>query len=139
MIGPRKRNVQRGRGIGSILSSIFRKIAPFAKTILNIGKKAVATKPVQEVLRSAKSEALKTGVQIADDALQGKNIKESIRSNAQSAAKSVAQTAIGEAKKMLGDEPKPKKFGKTTKKRTVTTGRSTKKTPKRRKKDVFSE
>ena len=130
MIGPRKRNVQRGRGIGSILSSIFRKIAPFAKTILNIGRKAAATKPVQEVLKSAKKEALKTGVQIADDALKGKNIKDSIKSNAGIAAKSVAQTAIGEAKKMINDP---------VKKRSAKRQKQGKKKSKRRKKDVFSE
>ena len=130
MIGPRKRNVQKGRGIGSILSSIFRKIAPFAKTILNIGRKAAATKPVQEVLKSAKKEALKTGVQIADDALKGKNIKDSIKSNAGIAAKSVAQTAIGEAKKMINDP---------VKKRSAKRQKQGKKKSKRRKKDVFSE
>lgn len=131
MIGPRKRNVQRGRGIGSILSSIFRKIAPFARTILNIGKKAATSKPAQEVFRSAKNEALKTGIQIADDALQGKNVRESIRSNAEKAAKTVAQSALGEAKKMVDDQ--------NPKKRTTTKPKSGKRLPKRRKKDVFSE
>ena len=133
MIGPRKRNVQRGRGIGSILSSIFSKIAPIARTILNVGRRVVKTKPVQEVLKSAKSEALKTGVQIADDALQGKNIGESIKSNAETAAKSIAQSALGEAKKMLDSKDK-----NTSKKRVVAAKSVKKKTSKRRKKDVFS-
>ena len=129
MIGPRKRNVQKGRGIGSILSSIFSKIAPIARTILNIGRNAIKTKPVQSVIQSAKNEALKTGIQIADDAIQGKNIGESIKSNTQAAAKSIASSALGEAKKYVDKKPTPKK-------RPVSKKKS--KPPKRRKRDIFS-
>lgn len=133
MIGPRKRNVQRGRGIGSILSSIFSKIAPIARTILNIGRKAVKTKPVQEVLKSAKNEAIKTGLQVADDVFQGKNVVESIKSNAESGAMKIAESAINEAKKAF-TPPQTKK--RTAKKMSKTV----KKVPsKRRKRDIFAE
>lgn len=107
MIGHRKRNVQRGRGLGSILSSLFSKIAPFARTLFNIGTKVVKSAPAQEVIKSAKNEALKTGIQVADDVLKGKNVKESIRSNVENAAKNVASSAISQAKKRLNNDLNP--------------------------------
>lgn len=108
MIGPRKRYSQHGRGIGSILSSVFRKILPFAKTILGIGRKAVNSKTGQSVIKSAKNEALKTGIQVADDALKGRNIGESIKRNAKSAGKNIANTALKEAESLLGNPPPSK-------------------------------
>lgn len=124
MIANRKRNVQHGRGIGSILSTIFSKIAPIARTIFNIGKKVVKSTPVKKVFKSAQEEVIKSGIQVADDVLQGKNVQESLKQNASTAANQIAKRAVGEAKKYAGLEPKPKKQ---------------KQMKKRRKKDIFSK
>lgn len=53
---------QAGAGLGSIFTGLLRAVAPVAKDIgKHLGKRAIAT-----------------GARIADDALSGKNVKESI-------------------------------------------------------------
>lgn len=57
---------QRGGGLGSILGNIGKRVLPFLmKGVKALGK-----------------EALRTGVNVASDALEGKNISESIRERA---------------------------------------------------------
>jgi hypothetical protein len=53
---------QRGHGLGNILSGLFRKIFPFIKQ----NAKMVGTR------------ALKTGMEIADDVLEGRSFKDSL-------------------------------------------------------------
>lgn len=70
---------QRGRGLGSFLSSIGRMILPFVKT----GGKAL--------LR----EGALTGLQVAQDALEGRNVKEAFKDHARDAGKRLLHGAVG--------------------------------------------
>lgn len=57
---------QRGGGIGSFLSSIGKRVLPF----------------VMKGLKTVGKEALRSGINVATDALEGKDISESIRERA---------------------------------------------------------
>lgn len=66
---------QRGHGLGSVLSGLFRSAAPILKKGLStLGK-----------------SALKTGISIAGDVLEGKNAKESARLRASQGIKNLAR------------------------------------------------
>lgn len=129
MLGKRRRNVQVGRGLGSIFSKIFSKIAPIAKTLFNFGKKALASKPVKNVVNAAKDTAIQSGIQVIDDVIQGKNVGESLKENAAEASKKIGIRAADEAKDFLQGKISgpPRKKSKTKYK-----------SKKKKKKDVFS-
>lgn len=129
MIGHRRKKPQIGRGLGSILSTIFSKIAPIARTLMNVGKKVVKLKPVQNVISTAKNESIKSGLNLLDDVIQGKNVKQSIKANATNVANSVANKALSQ---IIGSDkkPRPKKRPKKKKKKVIST--------KRAKSDIFS-
>ena len=85
--------IQKGAGIGSLLGSVFRKTLPLIKSgAAHVGK-----------------QLLSTGVNIARDVLQGKNIKQSAGDNFKSAGAGLL-TALSDS---LGG-------GKRTKKRKAT-------------------
>lgn len=114
----RKRNVQNGRGIGSILSTVFRKIAPYAKTIINTGQRILSSKPAQNVLESGKQSIAKASVRVLDDVLQGKKVKESLKEHLSTTMNDVKDRVLQEAKAqvsaMYKDNP-----GKKVEKRKV--------------------
>ena len=93
---------QRGAGLGSIFGSIFRAISPFARSALKSVGKAAAS----------------TGLQVASDAIQGRNIKESLSEHSRSAAANLldrANSAIqrrSQAGSGLGIRPKVKTHSK---------------------------
>lgn len=57
--------VQKGHGIGGVFSRLFKGARPI----------------LTQALKTAGKELFKTGTNIAKDALQGKNLKESVKSN----------------------------------------------------------
>jgi len=71
--------LMRGSGIGSIFTNIFRGLIPFAKQIFSVGKKVAKSNTGQSLIKSAKNHAIKAGLDIATDALQGKNIKQAAK------------------------------------------------------------
>ena len=73
--------VQRGRGIGSLFGGLFRAILPVGKKIL----KSSAT-------RALKQQARKAAINIAADALEGKNVKQSAKERLQDARKDIAKS-----------------------------------------------
>lgn len=103
----RKRNVQNGRGLGSILSTIFRKIAPLAKTLVTTGQRILTSKPAQQVIETGKQSLAKAGVQVADDIFQGKNVKQSVKEHLSSAMGTIKDSVMEQAKdqvsKMYGN------------------------------------
>lgn len=87
--GPR---VQRGRGLGSILSGLFRSFAPVAKLGLNLGRKLISNPLAQKVGSAAMEAAKKSAVNIAADALSGRSIKESAQKELRDAKEKIATT-----------------------------------------------
>lgn len=105
MLLQRRRNVQTGRGLGTILSSIFRTIAPYAKTLLNVGKRIFSSRPAQAIVKSAQQSAVQSGLNVVDDVIKGKNVKRSLKEHAQSLAQDVGSSAVSEVKKLAGMQP----------------------------------
>lgn len=70
--------VQKGHGLGNVLGSLFRSAMPLLKKgVKSLGK-----------------EALRTGVEIAGDVLDGRSIRESARNRGVAAGKRVAKRAV---------------------------------------------
>lgn len=65
---------QRGHGLGSILSSLFRRFLPF------LGRAAAAT--------------LRTGAQVADDVTAGQNFKDSLKTRVPSAINTFVSSLV---------------------------------------------
>ena len=79
----------RGSGIGSIFSNIFRGLIPLAKGLFKVGRKVAASDGGQRILKAAKQSAINAGIDIAHDALQGENIKQSALKNMKQAKQNV--------------------------------------------------
>jgi|APCry1669192010_1035390.scaffolds.fasta_scaffold84739_2 hypothetical protein len=87
---------QRGRGIGSLFTGLFRTLFPIAKTI---GKRVLQS----DFVKNVSSQALDAGKSmiknIAADALTGKNIAESASEHLESAKKKIGETIRGSGRK----------------------------------------
>ena len=64
----------RGAGIGSIFSNIYSSVMPFIKSAFRIGSKAAKSKVGRSLAKKAKKKAMKAGLNVVSDALQGKNV-----------------------------------------------------------------
>lgn len=84
---------QKGYGIGGWFKKLFRTALPF----LTRGAKTVG------------KEVLRTGSQIANDILEGRNIRESAETRTKEAGKNLAKKAIKTADGMLGNGKKYKR------------------------------
>jgi hypothetical protein len=83
--------VQRGRGIGSTLSAMFKGVIPAAQMM---GKQVLASPLTKTVLKAAKRSARDAGLQLATDVLQGKRVKESLKENVSTAKKAVKKSLL---------------------------------------------
>lgn len=109
--GPR---VQRGRGLGAILSGLFRSFAPVARLGLNLGRKLISSPLAQKVGSTAMEAAKKSAVNIAADVIAGNNVKDSAQRELKDAKEKIATTlragrkrrAIEAAKKLKKSRPK---------------------------------
>lgn len=81
--------IQRGRGFGSIFSSIFRSAVPALKTL---GSKILGSSITKNVGKTLAQSALQGGLSLASDALDGKNVKDSFSSNVTQARRNLAKT-----------------------------------------------
>lgn len=72
------RPYQRGHGLGSIIGSLFKSAVPMLKR----GAKALG------------KEALKTGLGIASDALEGQNVKQAAQTRAKRAGRNLLQQSV---------------------------------------------
>jgi hypothetical protein len=88
---------QRGRGLGGLFGKIFRAAVPLLKgtvaPMLKTGAKAVA------------KEALRTGVGVAGDMLEGGSGVESFKLRGKAGARRLAQQGVRKMEKMFNDAP----------------------------------
>lgn len=77
--------IQRGAGIGSFFSSIYRAVVPVLRAIGVVGAKAVKGPVGQAVVKKAKRSAMQAGLNIAEDAINGENILQSAKTNVKKA------------------------------------------------------
>lgn len=81
---------QRGYGIGSFFSSLARRALPF----------------FQQGAKTLGRAALNTGVNIAQDVLAGKNLRDSTRNRLQQTAKTLKEQALNRITSQTGSGPK---------------------------------
>lgn len=103
--------LQRGNGIGSVLSGLFRVLVPFIKT----GATSIAgSAPVQRAVKSAKKSAIKVAGNAAGELLSGRNPREKAKIDLKRAQSDIERAFT---------TPEPLKQKKKKKKKVVTTGR----------------
>jgi hypothetical protein len=91
-------DTQRGRGLGSTLSSMFKGVVP---ALQFMGRKLLDSPITQKALKTAKKSAIEAGLNVATDTLQGRNFGESLKDNVSTAKKAVTDsllTALNNAK-----------------------------------------
>jgi hypothetical protein len=82
-----RQNYQRGKGIGSIFSSIYSSVVPLIKSALRIGKNVAATPVGRSIVKEAKKTAMKAGLNVVNDALRGENVFQSTKRELRSAGR----------------------------------------------------
>lgn len=149
MIGPRRR-LHSGRGIGSVLKTLFSKIAPIAKTIFNFGKRAFNTDLGQAIAKSTQQNLAEGGIKLVDNVLKGENVKNSLKS----AITETGQKTLTDSANLISETVKdkyltdssPKRSDRSNSKRKSSSKRKNKLKPsqtyieklKRRKQDFFT-
>ena len=78
--------IQRGRGIGSTLSAVFKDVVPVVKVM---GQKIADSPITQQVVKTAKRSAREAGLNIATDVLEGRDFEESLSQNVSTAKRAV--------------------------------------------------
>nr|DAC81380.1 TPA_asm: cupiennin [Parasteatoda house spider adintovirus] len=91
-------SLQRGSGLGGIFKSMFRMVLPLFKS----GAKAVG------------KQALKSGVDIANDYMQGKDIRDASKQRIKEATKILTNKAADKVKTMVGGHKRKRKNRKST-------------------------
>jgi hypothetical protein len=107
--GHKHARTQKGMGVGSFLSSLFRKIAPY----IYRGAKAVG------------GELLSTGANLLRDRINNKDVKESFDTHFGTAGQNLAKEASSAVKSMLGMGYKRKRTGARSQSRVVKQSRKT--------------
>jgi len=88
---------QRGRGIGSLFSGLMRGLKPLAQMGLAAGKRFFSSDLAKNIGSSALQMGKEALTNLAVDALEGKNIKESADEQLQQAKSKIAQSLKGGA------------------------------------------
>jgi len=103
----------RGTGIGSIFHSIFSSIVPFVKSAFRVGSKTVGKALRSDAGRSLKRElkrhATSAALNVASDALQGKNVLASSKKNVTRVSKEMGKHIEDISRKNLSRPSQAKK------------------------------
>lgn len=90
---------QRGRGIGSIFSGLFRALRPLASMGLSVGKKVLTSDLARQLGSTALDIGKSAATNIAADMLEGKAFKETAAEQINDAKKAIASTLRGSGRK----------------------------------------
>lgn len=128
--------IQRGRGIGSTLSSFFRGVLPAMKVM---GRKILSSPITKQVLDVAKNSAVEAGFDVTKDVLEGKKIKDSLVNRVTTAKKAVTTSLLSALDKAKSQKAELPKVGlRAPKKRKLNPSPTTNKHRRyRRQKDIF--
>ena len=87
---------QKGEGLGKLLRTFFKWILPAGKSLISAGKSAFKTVADSNLAKSTaeslKKEAATAGINLAQSALRGDNLKESLSKQSKIAAENVGQS-----------------------------------------------
>lgn len=112
---------QRGGSIGTFFSGLFKKLLPFAKTILGLGTKAVKSQAGQNIIGAAAELATDAGKELLKDVIEGKNVKQStkrqLKEKGSVAVKRAKKTAVKAGLNIVEDALKGKNLKAAAKQR----------------------
>jgi len=136
--------MQRGRGIGSFFTTLFRALTPVKNMALSLGKKAVQSNLGKELINEAKQTALQSGIHMASNVLNKKDITDGVEDDLLQGGKNMSSSLEKYAKrekrkynKRKLDTPKPAP-AKKKKKNTSTVKKKPKQTVKKKRNDLFT-
>lgn len=98
--------IQRGRGIGSLFSGLFRSLKPLASMGLKVGKKILNSDIAKKVGSTALDFGKEALTNVAVDLLEGKNFKDSANEQLAEAKARLAQTLKGGGKRKRNKKKK---------------------------------
>lgn len=111
--------LQRGRGLGSFLSSVARKGLPFLRSA---GRKILTSPIVQDVGKSLMQTAATGGLELAVDALKGKkNAKESLGKTVEQAKENIASVIKAHSKRKREEQELKKNTPKKRRRKALKT------------------
>lgn len=90
MIVHRGDRFQQGRGFGGFISGLFRSLKPLFSMGLSAGKKVLSSEAAKSMGRAALDIGKNAAKQVAVDVLTGKNVKESLDKELQTAKQKIA-------------------------------------------------
>lgn len=85
------RYYQRGEGLGSIFSWIWRGLKPVGKALLKTGVKAATSKPAKRLAKQAVKELKKTGLNAVASAVAGEDVSAQIKKDFKKARKAAGR------------------------------------------------
>lgn len=80
---------QRGGGIASIFSNLYSSVVPMIKGALKIGSKAASSRIGKTIIKKAKKRAMRAGLNVVSDALEGQNVLKSTKRELKRAGRDV--------------------------------------------------
>lgn len=98
-------NPMRGGGVGSIFSTLYSGMIPIVKRAVQSDSARAAC---HEVSRSAKKHAMRAGLRVVSDALEGENVAESVKQNVDRSSeefgREMREKLTRASKRKFGDE-----------------------------------
>ena len=99
--------IQRGHGLGSLFRSIGSFLIPVAKKIFpaakSVAKKVVKSQAAKNIAKELKDSAIDAGLNLAETALTGGDLKESAKAGFEGAKKRVTKAAKREIDKKVSE------------------------------------
>lgn len=103
---PRDLTMQRGNGIGSIFSSLYNTVVPLVKSALGVGSRVAKSQIGKQVAKSVKKRAMKAGLNVVNDALQGENVLKATKREIKKAGGSVLSDLVAPKRPKKRTAPK---------------------------------
>lgn len=89
----------RGAGVGSFFTNVFTELLPLGQKAAAATKKALQSDLGKAVVDAAKRKAVETGINVAEEALRGQNVKAAAASQIKRAGKELVEETVDMAKK----------------------------------------
>jgi len=86
---------QQGRGFGGFITGLFRTLRPLFSMGLSVGKKLITSDAAKSIGRTALDIGKESAKKVAVDVLTGKNVKESVDKELESAKQKIAEKIRG--------------------------------------------
>ena len=105
--------IQRGRGVGGLLKLATKLFFPVAK----IAQKALKSKTGQKIVNAVKDQAVNSSMNIANELIQGKSIKDSFSNELKTVKKKAKRKAVEIGVDLVNNQNKKIKRKKKKKKK----------------------